>query len=146
MRMTDSVFVKRDVAQVYRFFLDPQNLAKWDRSVADVVRTSEGPVEVGATFDTIGPASSGKAGLKTSYRVLRLEENRRMDVLVTSSNLFKDAVWEMAFEPREGGTLIRCATEFSLKLKYALFAPLLLLNKRAIARDLDYLRTEIERG
>ena len=144
MRMTDTVFIKKDVPHVYRFFIEPENLAKWDRSVAKVVRTSPGPPAVGTTFDTIGPAPPGKAGLKTSYKVLRLEVDRRMEVLVTDSNLFKDAVWEFSLEPKDGGTIVHCATEFSLKFKYALFAPLLLLNKNAISRDLGYLKSEIE--
>ena len=145
MRMTDSVFVNRSESEVYRLFMNLQNLAKWDRSVAKVVQTSEGPLGVGSTFDTIGPSSRGKPGLKTSYKALRIEENRRMDVLVTDSNIFKTAVWEMKLEPKSNGTVVHCAVEFSLKPQYLLLAPFLLFNKRAITRDLNYLKIEIER-
>ena len=146
MRMTDNIFVNKDVQQVYRFFIEPENLAKWDRSVAKVVRTSPGPVDVGATFNTIGPASERKPGLVTSYRVQRLEEDQRMDVLLTDSNLFKSGCWSFSLAPHESGTNVHCTVEFSLKGKYAMLAPLIFLNKGAISRDLNYLKTELERA
>ena len=143
MRLSDSVHVNRDVETVRRFFMDPQNLPKWDRSVAEVVLTSRGPIGVGSTFDTIGPAPPGKQGLRTSYRAVRLDE-WRMDAVVTKSNFFRTAVWETELEPTERGTIVHCAVEFALKPQYVFLAPLLLINKRAIGRDLSHLKEAID--
>lgn len=145
MRLSDSVVVHKSVGEVFRFFMDPQNLARWDRGVAKVIKISEGPWGVGTTFDTISPAAPGKEGLKTSYEVLRIDENCRMDVLVTRSNLFKTAVWQTELKPLGEATRVACSVDLSLRLRYLPLAPVLLFNRSAIRRDLSYLKAEIER-
>src|SRR5262245_1514717 len=146
MHLSDSVVVNRSADDVFRFMTEPQNLARWDRSVAKVVKTSSGPVDVGTTFDTIGPAAPGTEGLRTSYEAFRIEVNRRLDVRVTHSNLFKTAVWRVHLEPLGEATRVVCTVDFTLRLRYLLLAPVLLLNKLAITRGLGYLKAEIERG
>ncbi len=145
MHLSDSFVVNRSAGEVFRFMMEPQNLARWDRSVAKVVKTSSAPVGVGTTFDTIGPAAPGTEGLRTSYEAFRIETNRRLDVRVTRSNLFRTAVWCIQLEPLGEATRLVCTVDFTLRLRYLPLAPLLLLNKWAITRDLGYLKAEIER-
>jgi hypothetical protein len=47
MRLKASIVVPQTNEQVWRFFEDYSNLAKWDRSVAQVVPTSPAPFGVG---------------------------------------------------------------------------------------------------
>ena len=56
MHFTSDVIVERSQRQVDAFFAEPANLAKWDRSVAQVIPTSTGETAVGFTFDTIAPS------------------------------------------------------------------------------------------
>ncbi|MCA6123457.1 SRPBCC family protein [Bradyrhizobium sp. WSM 1704] len=146
MRLSDSVTVSRTAGEIFRFMTEPQNLARWDRSVVKVIETSSRPVNVGTTFDTIGPSIRGKEGLKTSYEVLRIEPDRHLEVRVTHSNFFKTAVWCTELEPLGEATRLVCAVDLTLRLRYLPLAPVLLLNKGAITRDLGYLKAELERG
>jgi ligand-binding SRPBCC domain-containing protein len=57
VRLQSEIVVERTNEQVWRFFSDPANLARWDRSVARVVVTSREPFGVGSTFDTIAPGN-----------------------------------------------------------------------------------------
>ena len=125
MHFTSEVVVERSQNQVAAFFAEPANLAKWDRSVAQVVPTAEGTAAVGFTFDTIAPS-----GLRMSYRITDHVPEERTSIALESSPMFRDAVWTMTYETVPIGTRIQCDVSFTLRPRYWLLIIPLLLTQR----------------
>ena len=140
-----SIVVSRSLETIPRFFDDPRSLTAWDKSVASVEVTCEGPVRVGYTFDTIGPPRGKQPGLRSSYRVIQLEPRVNRVELVRSA-MFRKAVWSFEFEPVVQGTEITCGIDFELAPKYFLLWPLIRFNRRALRRDLTQLKRAMESG
>jgi Polyketide cyclase / dehydrase and lipid transport len=147
VRLQSEIVVERTNEQVWRFFSDPANLARWDRSVARVVVTSREPFGVGSTFDTIAPArkSSRQEGLRMSYRFTEYVPNRQVKILLTDSPMFTHAEWIITTDPVSEGVRITCQLEYRLRHTYSFLLPVLLLTYRAaFRRDLTYLKQAIE--
>jgi hypothetical protein len=140
MHFTSDVMVERSQRQVDTFFAEPANLAKWDRSVARVIPTSEGATAVGFTFDTIAPS-----GLRMSYRITEHIPGERTSIALERSPMFRAALWCLSYQRLPSGTRIRCDVTFTLRPRYALLIiPLLLTQRRALRRDLTFLKAAIE--
>ena len=150
MHLQASIVVARTNEQAWRFFSEPSNLAKWDRSVAQVILTSSEPFGVGSTFDTIAPipkSRSRKEGMRTSYRITEYVPNCRMHIRLTNSRMFTFAEWIMATETIPEGVRITCHLDGTLSLRYSFLLPILLLTYRgAFRRDLTYLKQAIEQN
>lgn len=140
MHFTSDVVVERSQHQVAAFLAEPANLAKWDRSVARVVPTSQGTTAVGFTFDTIAPS-----GLRSSYRITEHVPQKRTSIALEGSRMFNEAVWRMTYEAVPIGTRIQCDVDFTLRPRYwFLIIPLLLTQRSALRRDLTFLKDAIE--
>ena len=61
-----------------RYLGDVSNVAKWDRGVGEARVISDGPMQVGAEFETVGlPGARDGAGMHgMGYRVAEVEGNR----------------------------------------------------------------------
>jgi hypothetical protein len=138
------IHVERDIAipqsQVWAYASDPMTQADWDRSVAQVVLTSAGLVQVGTTFDTIGPRRSGgrRPGITTSYRITEFEPERHATVRVTNSRTLRLAVWSFNFEPTVAGTHVAWDIDMVPRRRYAWVALLLQANRRQLVRDMKW--------
>lgn len=131
--------------EAWRFFEDPQNLAKWDRSVARVIPTSSGKVGPGYTFDTLAPPQPGQAeGQRMSYEIVEFMPNQRAKIRLVGSNMFKQAEWTVTLEPVAGGTRVIHAVDFIPKLQYSFLVPVLLLSRQNLDIDMQYLNREME--
>lgn len=140
MHFTCDTIVERSRRHVAEFLAEPANLAKWDRSVVQVIPTSAGPVAVGFTFDTIAPS-----GLRMSYRITEHVHDAGSSIALERSPMFRTAVWAMSYETVPVGTRIRCEVTFTLRPRYwLLHIPLLLTQRRALRRDLTHLKEAIE--
>lgn len=150
MHLQAAIVVGQTNDQVWKFFSDASNLARWDRSVAQVILTSPEPFGVGSTFDTIAPvrkSRSLKEGLRMSYRITEYVPNQQMKTLLTNSSLFTYAEWIMTTEPISEGVRITCQLNCLLRLRYSFLFPVLLLTyKGAFHRDLTYLKQAIEQN
>jgi hypothetical protein len=141
MQFESQIEVARDLQDVARFFDDPLNIARWDKSVARVIPTSTGPTGVGSTFDTIAPS-----GMRMSYRIIEHEPDHGAAELM-ESRIFRQAVWRMQLTPVPGGTRVICRLEFRLRPRYLLLiVPLLLTQRRALQSDLVSLKQVLEGG
>ena len=138
MHLQSHITVPQDIEHVSKFFFEPSNLPKWDRSVASVVPTSS-VAGVGSSFDTIAPS-----GMKMSYRVTELEYGRSTKIALSNSKMFKKALWHFQFDPESKGTKITCHVYFKLRAGYFLLAPILYLNRNALFRDLTFLKDALE--
>jgi hypothetical protein len=138
MHLKSAIIVKQTIEQVTKFFYEPTSLAKWDRSVAEMIPGSSEIDKAGATFDTIAPS-----GMKMSYEVTELDSDRSVKILLTKSKMFKKAIWHFEFDPVSEGTQITCHVYFTLRPLYLFLYPVLYLNKRALMRDLKYFETAL---
>src|SRR5262245_20914823 len=56
MHLQSKIWVRQNVEQVTKFFYAPDSLAKWDRSVAQMIPGTVDTNKAGATFETISPS------------------------------------------------------------------------------------------
>jgi hypothetical protein len=143
MYLESSIIVGQSPPKVWAFFADPQNLARWDRSVERVVQTSAVPVGVGFTFDTYGPATDG-AGFRSSYEVTEYRPGEYVWVDLMNSKWFSRARWLTAVEPSGVGTRIRVGLAVTPRWRYFFLWPVLRLSAPAIGRDLGFLKRALE--
>lgn len=140
MHFHSDIVVDQPLHAVTTFFDDPQNLVKWDRSVARVEPTSSGETAVGFTFDTIAPN-----GQRLSYRITSHDPGRQSTIELMPSKMFTRAIWVMSYDELASGTRITCGVDFHLRRRYFfLVVPLILSQKKALARDLASLKSAIE--
>jgi hypothetical protein len=150
MHLQAAIVVARTNEQVGRFFSEPSNLAKWDRSVAQVIPTSSEPFGVGSTFDTIAPVPKSRSrteGLRMSYRITEYVPNRQYAARLTNSHIFNYAEWVMTTQDVSEGVRITCQLAGTLRLQYSFLLPVLLLTyKGAFRQDLTCLKQAIEQN
>ena len=139
MHLQSKILVEQNIKQVTDFFYHPASLAKWDKSVAEMIPTSSGINAVGSTFDTIAPS-----GMKMNYEISEFNSERSVKIKLNNSKMFKTAIWHFEFEPAEEKTLITCHVYFTTRLKYIILYPLLYLNKSALLRDLNFLKKALD--
>lgn len=149
MHFQATICVGQTNDQVWSFFNDLSNLARWDRSVAQVMWTSPEPYGVGSTFDTIAPvrkSHSPKEGVRMSYRITSYVPNHMYSCLLTNSSMFASAKWTMSTANIAEGVRITCQFDGTLRFQYSFLLPILLLTyKGAFRRDLISLKQAIER-
>jgi hypothetical protein len=145
MHLESNIVVPQTSGQVWALFNDPYFLVKWDRSVEQIIPTSENPTgAVGYTFDTIAPLKKGqRKALRMSYRIIEFLPDYQTKIQLENSAIFKEAIWTMRVEPKTNGTLITCLVDLRVKLKYFFMAPVLYLSRKAILTDLHYLKRAI---
>jgi hypothetical protein len=140
MHFEAHVDVNRSPKAVAAFFEVPQNLARWDRSVARVEPMSTGGSSGDVAFDTVAPS-----GMRMSYRVTEHVPGRYWTIDLVSSRMFKSAIWGMRCDPSASGSRLTCEVDFTLRPLYCFLAlPLLMTQRKALARDLESLRKAIE--
>ena len=140
MHLKSEIIVPQHIEDVSKFFFEPSNLSKWDRSVAKVIPASSIAGSEN-TFVTVAPA-----GMKMGYRVLELEYGKSTKILLTDSKMFREAIWHFEFAAVREGTKITCHIYFKPRLKYVFLSPILWLNKHALLRDLEFLKIALEKN
>ena len=141
-----SITVPYSKAQVWEVFQDPLFLAKWDRSVQEVIPTSIRPIGVGYTFDTIAPKRPGQdESLRMSYRVVDYQPYHRVAILLEQSDMFHDATWIVQVDDAPQGSLITHTMEAEVRFKYFYLVPILLFNRQALVTDMEYLRAALDK-
>ena len=124
---------------VWRFSADPMKQLLWDRSVAEVRLTAEGPVGAGFTFDTVGPVrTGGRPDIVTSYRVAEFEPPHHARLEVTASRRLRRASWDFRFTPSATGTHVRWEVDLLPRPAYTLLGLLLRANRHQLVRDMRW--------
>lgn len=135
VQLRASVVVEHSVDQVWAFLTDPvATTPRWDRSVAEIIPRSDGPVGVGWEATTVSPA-----GKRQDFRVTTFVAGRELAFALLGSPLFKRA--ELSFQLAREPSGTRVDHVIDLELRSRLLGPVLrLTSKRALGTDLELLR------
>jgi uncharacterized protein YndB with AHSA1/START domain len=140
-RVEASVSIDRPVEEVFAFVRNPVNHPQWETAQFDVEQTSEGPVDVGATFR----GGIRLLGLPITWRAecLAYETDRGLEFDVNAGGL---RLWEMlTLEPTGVGTRFTIVYEGKLRGLFRLATPLAVpMFQRQVERDLANLREVLE--
>ena len=151
MQLRSQIVIRRTPEEVGRFLSDVSNISRWDRGVDEAKQHSDEPMQLGSEFETVAPADLG--GNKShrgrmGYRIAEVG-NDYCRVELTSSDgnarFFKTAEWMFRAEPSGEGTLLTCSVRFALRARYLVLAPIFWTMRGAIQRDLQQLKSVLER-
>ncbi|HEV8083147.1 MAG TPA: SRPBCC family protein [Chitinophagaceae bacterium] len=138
MRLQSKILVEQNIEQVTKFLYEPSSLAKWDRSVSEMIPVSSSGQPVGSTFDTIAPS-----GMKMNYEVIEFDSERSVKIKLNNSKMFKTAIWHFQFDPIDKRTEITCNVFIRVRFLYIFLYPVLYFSKSALLRDLTFLKTAL---
>ncbi len=142
MHMTSSVLVKSNIENAWAFLANESNAARWDRSVARATLLSPSPLRVGSIVQTTAPS-----GMKQEFRVDEISSPHVLRFSLVHSPWFRSAQLTFTLAPVEDGVCITHEIAVTFRFPWTILIPLLaLLNKRALAADLDSLRQAIDEG
>lgn len=140
MHLESSIVVKESLEDVIDFFYHPDSLAKWDRSVAEMIPNPQATPNDAVTFDTIAPS-----GMRMTYEVIEMDPSgRSVKASLTGSKMFRKAIWHFEFDQVPRGTRVTCHIYFSLRPLYYFLYPVMFFNKNALLRDLKFLRIALD--
>jgi hypothetical protein len=140
--MTSSVLVKSNLESAWAFLADERNAARWDRSVARADLVSAPPLRVGSLVRTTAPS-----GMKQEFRVDELSAPHTLRFSLVRSSWFRSA--QLSFRLAPVADAVRITHEIAVEFRFPwtiLMPVLALLNRRALAADLDSLRRAIDEG
>jgi hypothetical protein len=139
MRLHASTEVELGVDQVWDFFGDPvRTTPMWDRSIAEVIPRSAGPVGVGWEATTVSPG-----GKRQDFRVITFQPGQELGFTLLASPLFHRADLSFRFTGTASGT--RVDHVIDLELRNRLLGPVLRLTTgRALDTDLGLLKKVLD--
>jgi carbon monoxide dehydrogenase subunit G len=82
-KVSKSVFIPRDPKEVFDYLANFENTARWDPGVLEAVKTSNGPVELGSTFDLVTIFRGRR--IEVTYEVTDYQPNTRIVLVGTNS-------------------------------------------------------------
>jgi hypothetical protein len=142
MHMTSSVLVKSNMESAWSFLGDERNAARWDRSVARADLVSAPPLRVGSIVRTTAPS-----GMKQEFRVDEISAPHTLRFSLVRSSWFRSAQLTFRLAPVEDTVRITHEIAVEFRFPWTILMPVLaLLNRRALATDLDSLRRAIDEG
>ncbi len=151
MHLQSTITIRRNAHEVCGFLGEPENLPKWDRGVASVeVKNEITQPGVGFEFTTVGYPGSGADHGRMTYRVAEADATgRNVCAELTSrtgnARFFSSAEWRQSVEDWPEGCRVTFSTEFRLRFRYWLLAPVLwMIGASALRRDLVNLKRVLE--
>jgi len=139
--MTQSVTVNRPVAEVWDFISNFENTTRWSRGVLEARQTSDGPLGVGSTLQTVVKAFGRRR--TADYLVTEYQPNHAFAFKVTSGPMSSRARYSL--EPAGAGTRLTASGEVEAAGLYKLLAPILVrIVKRHSEDDLANLKRILE--
>jgi carbon monoxide dehydrogenase subunit G len=139
--ISQSVTVNRPVAEVWAFISNFEHTTRWSQGVLEARQTSDGPLDVGSTLQTVVKAFGRRR--TADYLVTAYEPNRAFAFKVTSGPITSQA--RFSVEPAGAGTRLTASGEATATGLYKLLAPILLRTlKRHSQDDLANLKRILE--
>lgn len=119
--ITQSVTVNRPVEEVWDFIGSFENTTRWSRGVLEAKQTSDGPLGVGSTLQTVVKAFGRRR--TADYLVTAYEPNHAFAFEVSSGPMTSRARYSV--EPAGAGTRLTASGEAEATGLYKLLAPVL---------------------
>jgi len=129
--ITQSVTVNRPVEEVWDFIGDFENTTRWSRGVLEARRTSEGPLGVGSTLQTVVKAFGRRR--TADYLVTEYEPNHAFAFEVTSGPMTSRA--RFSVEPAGAGTRLTASGEAEARGLYRLLTPIIVPTLKRHSQD-----------
>jgi carbon monoxide dehydrogenase subunit G len=129
--ITQSVTVNRPVEEVWDFISNFENTTRWSRGVLQARQTSDGPLRVGSTLETVVKAFGRRR--TAAYVVTEYEPNRAFAFEVTSGPMTSRARYSV--EPVGAGTRLTASGEAEVTGLFRLLAPLLIRTVERHSQD-----------
>jgi dehydrogenase/reductase SDR family member 12 len=142
MRLHETRYIDRPLGEVFAFTADFANAERWDPGVVSSRRVDDGPLGVGAQYEVM--VAFGSREFPMMYEISEYDQDARV-VLVGKGDAL-DAVDEIRFGPRDGGTLVDYIADFTfhnwVRFVVPLMSPVL---KRVGTKALDGLVVALKR-
>lgn len=116
---------------VFDYVADFQSAADWDPGVAHARRLDDGPVGVGTRYE-LG-IRMGRRVVPMTYRIARFERPTRVVLEGAGSNV--EAVDDIRFSPKAGGTVVDYTADIELRGWMRLIQPFVGGTLAKIGRD-----------
>jgi carbon monoxide dehydrogenase subunit G len=129
--ITQSVTVDRPLQEVWDFIGDFENTTRWSRGVLEARQTSDGPLGVGSTLQTVVKAFGRRR--TADYLVTEYKPNRAFAFQVTSGPMASRARYSV--EPAGAGTRLTASGEAEATGLYKLLAPMLVHTLKRHSQD-----------
>jgi carbon monoxide dehydrogenase subunit G len=125
------VTVNRPVQEVWDFISNFENTTRWSRGVLEARHTSNGPLGVGSTLQTVVKAFGRRRS--ADYLVTEYEPNRAFAFAVSSGPMTSRA--RFSVEPVGAGTRLTASGEAKVTGLSKLLAPLLIRTLKRHSQD-----------
>ena len=143
-RLEFSVTINRPVEEVFAFLSNGENDPKWSSLTVESKKTSEGPIGVGTTWQSVSKFLGRRIEGESKY--IEYELNRKITNKVTSGPFPFES--QTTVESVEGGTRINSVGEFEAGGFFGKIAEPLLMRtaKRQVEADFANLKELMEAG
>jgi carbon monoxide dehydrogenase subunit G len=129
--ITQSVTVNRPVEEVWDFIGSFENTTRWSRGVLEARQTSDGPLGVGSTLQTVVKAFGRRR--TADYLVTEYEPNHAFAFEITSGPMTSRARYSV--EPAGAGTRLTASGEAQATGLYKLLASVLVRTLERHSQD-----------
>ena len=129
--ITQSVTVNRPVEEVWDFIGSFENTTRWSRGVLEARQTSDGPLGVGSTLQTVVRAFGRRR--TADYLVTEYEPRHAFAFEVSSGPMTSRARYSV--EPAGAGTRLTASGEAQATGLYKLLAPVLVRTLERHSQD-----------
>ena len=130
-RLHERIETTLPLEETFDYIADFANARHWDPGVAAARRLDDGPVAAGSTFEL--EVRMGGRVAPMAYRISTLERPNRVVLTGTGSGV--DAIDDIRFEARPGGTVVDYTADIRLRGLLRLAQPLLRRSFERIGRD-----------
>ena len=140
-RIEESVEIKRPVDNVFAYTTDAKSWAKWQSTIPEAEQTSQGPVNVGATFK--GTFHMMGLSMKWTAKATEYEPNRKFAKNITCGSISNEQ--HNTYSPIEGGTRFTIVYDMKVGGLMKLFSPMIISSTRkALKQALGNLKNVLE--
>jgi uncharacterized protein YndB with AHSA1/START domain len=142
IKLENSVVINRPIDEVFEFMANSENNPQWQSGAQEVMKTSEGPIDVGTTYTSVSKILG--RGIESTVEYTAYEPNGRLAGKTTSGPI--PFQFETTFEPvAEGGTKVTSSGEGDVGGFFKLAEPLVArMLKRQTESDTANLKDLLE--
>ena len=141
LRIQSTVFIKCSPEEVFTYIANPENNPDWQGGMRSCVITSEGPLDVGTTYQQVA-AFLGRR-IESNFEIVEYEAPRLIKGTTVESSF--PITFTRTVEAREGGTQVKTIVEGDASGFFKIATPLMrIMVKRSVDQDYARLKARLE--